>query len=441
MALLESGGKTFTIPAGDAVLGSEADSVVPLTGAGVLPRHAMLQGQRDGQVVIRKAVPEADVTINGVRLGAEPTPLLHGDKVQVGGHELTFVDERRKGGTQHMQAMAPDAAAGGKGGPAEATGPAGHVPAAVSTGGRVVCLTDGREYQVGDTALVFGRDAVNDVVVPGQDVSRRHAEILPTPAGYVVVDASTNGTFVNEQRVEGRRTLARADIIRIGDEQFRFYADTVATAPPPPAAAESPGAMERLKDTIHGIPAAVAPPAQGAKPLANFRIKAGTNKGLRLAVRTPVVNIGRADYNDIVLQDPSVSTAHAKLQQREGIWILTDLESTNGTEVDGERVRGEAALPPGATVRIGDVVLSFEPGDDAVSVAKGGGTQVMRAGDLPAGPPAVAAPPSPPPPAARPPRPRRPVAKAPPPKKGKGCGSSAALFVVAIAAVAYWMLG
>ena len=40
-------------------------------------------------------------------------------------------------------------------------------------------------------------------------------------------------------------------------------------------------------------------------------------KGKRLPVRAPVVNIGRADYNDIVLPDASVSTAHAKLQRRE----------------------------------------------------------------------------------------------------------------------------
>src|SRR2546430_7993099 len=39
------------------------------------------------------------------RSGAEPTPLLHGDKVEVGGHELTFVDERRSGSTQFMQKL------------------------------------------------------------------------------------------------------------------------------------------------------------------------------------------------------------------------------------------------------------------------------------------------------------------------------------------------
>src|SRR5256885_6988144 len=121
MSLLELGGNTFTIPVGEVVLGSDAGCAISLSGAGVLPRHAVLQGQADGQVIIRKATPSADVLINGVRLGAEPTPLLHGDKVELGDHELTFVDERRSGSTQYVQALsvpqgAPGAAArpGGK---------------------------------------------------------------------------------------------------------------------------------------------------------------------------------------------------------------------------------------------------------------------------------------------------------------------------------------
>src|SRR5712691_11475561 len=228
MALLELGQRKFPIPVGEVVLGSDAGCAIALTGTGVLPRHALLLGQADGQVVIRKAAPAAEVMINGVRLGSEPTPLLHGDKVEVGDHELTFVDERRSGSTQYVQAL-PQAMAQGKGG-----GGAGAKPGVTgNTGGRIVSLTDGREYVIAGPSLVFGREAGCDVVVSGKDVSRRHAEIVQTPRGYLLVDSSTNGTFVNETRVEGQRILQRADVIRIGDEQFRFYAD-VATAPPAP---------------------------------------------------------------------------------------------------------------------------------------------------------------------------------------------------------------
>src|SRR5207249_1098203 len=232
MSLLELGGKKFTIPVGEVALGSDPACAIRLTGAAVLPRHAVFQGQPDGQVVIRKAAPAAEVLINGVRLGAEPTPLLHGDKVEVGGHELTFVDERRSGSTQFMQKLPmPEASPVARG--------AGKPGVTANTGGRVVSLTDGREYVITAASIVFGREAGCDIVVAGKDVSRRHAEIVQTPKGYVLGDSSTNGTFVNEERVQGQRVLQRADVIRIGEESFRFYAD-MASAPAAPPAPPAP---------------------------------------------------------------------------------------------------------------------------------------------------------------------------------------------------------
>ena len=470
MALLEMGGRRFALPQGEVLLGADPGCAIPLAVAGVLPRHAKLKSLADGQVVITKAVPEAEVLINGVRLGAEPTPLLHGDKVEVAGQELTFVDERRSGSTQYVQAMSvPQAMAQAK---AEAKG--GKVT--VNTGGRVVSLTDGREYAIAGTSLVFGRDATCDVVVPGKDVSRRHAEIVQTPKGYLIVDSSTNGTSVNDTRVEGQRLLARADVITIGEEKFRFYADTAAPPtenPPAGPAASAPSAVpptkggESLKETIHGVPAASRP--SGA--LGSFLVRGGSLKGQRLSVKTPVVNIGRADYNDLVVPDESVSTTHAKLQRREGVWVLVDLDSTNGTFVDGDQVRGETPLAPGANVRFGDVSMVFEPTDDAAGVAKGGGTRMievltMSAPSKPSSAAPAPAPPKPAPPApARPARPARPAPPAPPAppaakpaavkpastkpkagtkppvaqKKGKGCGGSAAVLLLGIIGLVYWV--
>ena len=467
MALLEMGGKRFTLPQGEVLLGADPGSAVPLAFPGVLPRHAKLKSLPDGQVVITKAVPEAEVLINGVRLGAEPTPLLHGDKVEVGGQELTFVDERRSGSTQYVQAMSvPQAMAQAK---AEAKG--GKVT--VNTGGRVVSLTDGREYAIAGASLVFGRDASCDVVVPGKDVSRRHAEIVQTPKGYLLVDSSTNGTSVNDVRVEGQRLLARADVITIGEEKFRFYADTAAPPaaasrpqnPQPGPAASSPSAVPpsavpptkgeslKLRETVHGVPAA---PRPSSAPLASFLVRSGALKGQRLSIKTPIVNIGRADYNDLVLPDESVSTSHAKLQRREGVWVLVDLDSTNGTFVDGDRIKGDAPLAPGATVRLGDVSLVFEPTDDAAAVAKGGGTRVMEQMIMSPAPsatpptrpapavPAAAKPAAPKPAVAKPvPTKPKPGAKPPPPvaqqKKGKGCGGSAAVLLLGIVGLAYWL--
>jgi len=415
MSFLEVGGHRLTIPPGESVIGTEPGAAVVLAGSGALPRHAVLHATPDGQVAIRRAVDEADIQINGVRLGAQPTPLLHGDKVEIAGEELLFVDERRSGSTQYIQAINPEAVAAAAG---RTSG--GRAPTA-GTGGRLVSLTDGREYAV-EQSLVFGRDASCEVVITSKDVSRRHAEIMPTAQGYVIVDSSTNGTFVNGQRVHGQVLLSRADVVRIGDNEFRFYADVAAPAPAAPAPAPPPsqGAARRLANTLFGQrspvasppkpatpaaspptpPAASAadatmapptpPPVPDAKPagrpsgaeLAHLVIRSGSLKGQRLPVRTTLANIGRADYNDIVLPDDSVSTVHAKLQRREGIWVIVDLGSTNGTFADGEMVATEAPLAPGALLRFGEVRAFFEPADGDEPV-QGGSTKVLQAIRLP----------------------------------------------------------
>jgi pSer/pThr/pTyr-binding forkhead associated (FHA) protein len=406
MMQLEVGGLRYPIAAGEMVVGSGADCTVRLSGDGVQPRHAIVQGLANGSAAIRRAAEGAEILVNGVRQGDDPTPLLHGDKIQIGTHELLVVDPARAGHTKFF-----DSSAFEKFTPAPA--PRGPAPAVV-TGGRLVCLTDGREYQVG-AALVIGRDASADVVVPGNEVSRRHAQIVATEQGFVLVDTSTNGTFVNGHRVEGSCVLQRADVIRIGADEFRFYGEATpvaaAPAPPrppepvaPPSAAGPPaaapasaapvaaaqgdaptGAQQRLFNTMFGVGGAPVTPPSGPvtpisivdAPIASLLVRSGSLKGKRLTVRTPVVNIGRADYNDLVIPEPSVSSSHAKLQRREGIWVLSDLGSTNGTYVDGERVTDETPLGPGAAIRFGEVTTLFESTDDTTGIQQRVGTKMV----------------------------------------------------------------
>ncbi len=427
MLHLEIGGERYAIAAGETAIGSAPDNRVVLAGEGVQPRHAVVQASQPGAAAIRVTAAEAEVRVNGVRLGLDPTPLLHGDKIAIGGHELRVVDSSRGGSTQLFDSGAF----------ADLVPPKRAKPPAGRTGGRLVCLTDGREYTVGAGPLTLGRDAGSDVVVTGHEVSRHHAEIRAEAEGYVLVDTSVNGTYVNGERIGKTHLLARADVIRIGNDEFRFYADPESkqAAPPEPTEpkADEPsqpsGAAQRLSDTLYGIPVTPAadpelqrrntPPSPAAAPLASFLFRSGEMKGRRLPIKVPVVNIGRGDYNDVVIADPSVSTMHAKLQRREAIWILTDLGSTNGTFVEGERLTGEVPLSPGTTLKFGDVAALFEPLDDLAPAGRPGSTRMMPRLEpeaRPAAPAAAAAPaPGAPPPR---PRPRRPihVASTPRPK-------------------------
>jgi pSer/pThr/pTyr-binding forkhead associated (FHA) protein len=444
MMQLEVAGQRYAIAAGEMTVGAASDCTLPLPGEGVQPRHAILQGMPDGSAVIRRAGPDTELLVNGVRQGDEPTPVLHGDKIQIGSHELLVVDPARVGHTKFF-----DSSAFEKFTPAPAPTPA-VVPGA--SGGRLVCLTDGREYQVGAGPLVLGRDASCEVVVPGNDVSRRHAQIELGAAGYVIVDTSTNGTFVNGTRIEGSRVLQRADVIRVGADEFRFYADTappVVPDGPPPGPPDlskpPPGAEHRLHNTMMGPPRVGTPPLPGPvtpisftqSPIASLLVRSGTLKGKRLPVRIPVVNIGRGDFNDLVIPEPSVSASHAKLQRREGIWIIADLGSTNGTFVDGERITDETPLGPGSTIRFGEVSTLFESTDDPTGIQPRVGTRMIEGIATPIGPAAASAESPSLEPAAPP---RRPLRAGPPPREGLPRWALPALLVALAAVLAYLLL-
>jgi pSer/pThr/pTyr-binding forkhead associated (FHA) protein len=72
------------------------------------------------------------------------------------------------------------------------------------------------------------------------------------------------------------------------------------------------------------------------------------------------VTIGRKKGNDIALDwDPAVSGQHAELEQIRDSWFITDLMSTNGTWVNGEKIGGKKALHVNDEIRVGDTALIF----------------------------------------------------------------------------------
>lgn len=65
------------------------------------------------------------------------------------------------------------------------------------------------------------------------------------------------------------------------------------------------------------------------------------------------LRVGRGPDNDLVLTDPTVSSAHARVELREGSWFVRDLGSSNGTRLDGAPVTGWVELPSGAQLAFG----------------------------------------------------------------------------------------
>lgn len=69
--------------------------------------------------------------------------------------------------------------------------------------------------------------------------------------------------------------------------------------------------------------------------------------------------IGRHHGCDVVVSHPTVSRHHARLIFRDGGWVVQDLESTNGTRLNGKRV-GRCRLRPGDQLALGDQLLRVD---------------------------------------------------------------------------------
>ena len=156
----------------------------------------------------------------------------------------------------------------------------------------------------------IGRDSTSDIVLHSTLVSRHHARVECTSGGCTVYDLqSANGTFVNGERVN-QAVLAPGDRLRFGDVELVYQTE--------------------------GIQARA------------WLIVDGERRPLTAAGFT----IGRSSENGISLADTAVSRRHARIEWQGSTLAIVDLDSANGTFVNGQRVTRQL-LHDGDLVRIG----------------------------------------------------------------------------------------
>jgi predicted component of type VI protein secretion system len=73
----------------------------------------------------------------------------------------------------------------------------------------------------------------------------------------------------------------------------------------------------------------------------------------------PVTVIGRSTETDVALNDTFLSSEHARLERRGEVWSLEDLNSTNGTYLNGFEVRASTEVNDGDVIRVGRVELKL----------------------------------------------------------------------------------
>lgn len=177
------------------------------------------------------------------------------------------------------------------------------------------------EYRVSQTPgsdlaeVTLGRQPACTIVYDAPDVSGWHARILRKQSGGLVVEdlGSTNGTYVNGERVHTRAISFRDDV-RLGS-----------------------AVVQLSHPSISGLVVSVnRRPADGE----------------------PIV-LGSASTADVWIRDPSVASRHASLKRLpDGSYLLTDLQSPQGTYVDSPNFRiTEAFVHTARTILLGGFVL------------------------------------------------------------------------------------
>src|SRR5206468_5189486 len=88
-------------------------------------------------------------------------------------------------------------------------------------------------------------------------------------------------------------------------------------------------------------------------------VTAGDLMGTRIGLTGTPVLIGRASDSTLVLTDDYASNRHARISLQDGMWLVEDLGSTNGTYLGSRKLDGPVPLEVGVPLRIGTTVLEL----------------------------------------------------------------------------------
>jgi hypothetical protein len=128
----------------------------------------------------------------------------------------------------------------------------------------------GEVFPLTKNEIYIGRDVNNDIAVSDQEVSRKHARLVMQAGGYVLEDlGSTNGTYVNGQRLMGPHVLRSGETVMLGENvslvlEAVYDADATILSQPTPAPSYDPAPPPQQTYVPPSQQPAEAPPAQVA---------------------------------------------------------------------------------------------------------------------------------------------------------------------------------
>lgn len=133
----------------------------------------------------------------------------------------------------------------------------------------------------------------------------------------------------------------------------------VAPAAPALAGAPAPSPPASAPPAPDTEPIARADPAASAATPTRLVITSGPREGMEIDLPAEQLTIGRSSESGLVIRDDYTSTHHARLMLWDENWVIQDLDSTNGTFLDGTRVTLPTAVLPGTPVTIGTTTFEL----------------------------------------------------------------------------------
>ncbi|WP_370500385.1 FHA domain-containing protein [Mycolicibacterium sp. jd] len=88
-------------------------------------------------------------------------------------------------------------------------------------------------------------------------------------------------------------------------------------------------------------------------------VQRGPNAGSRFRLDQPITSVGRHPASDIFLDDVTTSRRHAEFRRVNGNWEVVDMNSLNGTYLNGQPLHDKAALADGDQIQFGKFRLMF----------------------------------------------------------------------------------
>lgn len=190
--------------------------------------------------------------------------------------------------------------------------------------------------------ISIGKSKSNDIVLPMPAISRFHAVIAKKRKEWVITDTfSRTGVLINGKQIDGKSVIEDGDIITIGSVALKFLCSDALSAQ---SKSEIRNAAAELKRQQSNVAYAVLVDVKTHKPV---------------YLRKKDVLIGRGESVDIRLNIDTVSSEHARIHLTSRGWALSDLNSHNGTRLNGRYISQPQLIFDEDTITFGDRVFVF----------------------------------------------------------------------------------